>query len=198
MSEIIYTTKQAAELLNVTQRTVQLWADSGILSVGKTPGGHRRIKSESVHKLLASMDQSVVHHTPPTGTDELYERETVLLVDDEPDILDLISDHITSWKLPINIIKVNDGYEGLVALGHHKPKVLVTDLRMPGMDGYHMLKIIKASAVLDQLKICVVTGYDDVELQDKNIFDDNLEVFKKPIDFDLLKAFIVKSLEVSA
>ncbi len=55
MDKAIYSTTQAAKLLNVTARTVQLWADSGVLLVGKTPGGHRRIKGESIQELLKSI-----------------------------------------------------------------------------------------------------------------------------------------------
>ncbi|MGE5467624.1 MAG: EAL domain-containing protein [Ignavibacteria bacterium] len=49
MSEIC-STREAAELLGVSLRTVQLWVDSGILKAWKTAGGHRRISLESVRQ----------------------------------------------------------------------------------------------------------------------------------------------------
>ena len=45
------TSRKAAELLGVTPRTVQLWADSGILQSWKTPGGHRRFSVSAIERL---------------------------------------------------------------------------------------------------------------------------------------------------
>ena len=46
------TTRQAATLLNVSVRTVQLWVESGVLQAWKTAGGHRRISVGSIQQLL--------------------------------------------------------------------------------------------------------------------------------------------------
>lgn len=43
-----YTTKEAADILNVAVSTIQLWANNGLLDVRTTVGGHRRIASSSV------------------------------------------------------------------------------------------------------------------------------------------------------
>ena len=50
MSEL--TTRQAATLLNVSVRTVQLWVERGVLQAWKTAGGHRRISVSSIQQLL--------------------------------------------------------------------------------------------------------------------------------------------------
>lgn len=52
LSDAFCTTREAAELLNVSLRTVQLWVDDGILQAWKTAGGHRRVQRESVDRLL--------------------------------------------------------------------------------------------------------------------------------------------------
>ena len=48
------TTREAAQMLGVSLRTAQLWAESGLLEAWKTDGGHRRISRHSVERLLAS------------------------------------------------------------------------------------------------------------------------------------------------
>lgn len=47
-------TRQAAKLLDASVRSIQLWADSGLLKAYKSPGGHRRITRTSVDELIAS------------------------------------------------------------------------------------------------------------------------------------------------
>ena len=80
MNKAIYSTTQAAQLLNVTARTVQLWADSGLLQAGKTPGGHRRIEGESIQQLLNSMA------IPPLHTALAPPQKSILIVDDDPEL----------------------------------------------------------------------------------------------------------------
>lgn len=53
-STLTVSTKVAAKLLGASVRSVQLWADSGLLRAFKTPGGHRRITRESVDDVLAA------------------------------------------------------------------------------------------------------------------------------------------------
>ena len=46
------TSAEAAQLLGVALRTVQLWTEAGLLQGWKTAGGHRRISRESVQRLV--------------------------------------------------------------------------------------------------------------------------------------------------
>lgn len=49
------TTRQAAQLLGVTLRSVQLWVEAGKLPAGHTPGGHRRIRTSAARALAAEL-----------------------------------------------------------------------------------------------------------------------------------------------
>jgi excisionase family DNA binding protein len=74
------TTREAAELLGVALRTVQLWVEAGTLSAWKTAGGHRRITRESVEAMLkrqtAARQGSIVADHSPRGFH-------ILVVDDD-------------------------------------------------------------------------------------------------------------------
>ncbi len=189
MHEKIYSTKEAADLLNVTPRTIQLWADSGILSVGKTPGGHRRIKADSVHRLIESMDEIAPPTNPSTAASDTI--LTVLLVDDDPAFLKMLRTALEQWQLPVNIQTAKDGYEALISIGHFKPQLLITDLNMPGIDGFRMLKIIQESALLENTSICVVTGMAQKQLESESLFNKDIFIIPKPVDLSKLKNFIM-------
>ncbi len=201
MKKSVYTTKEAAVLLNVSQKTIQLWANSGVLNAGKTPGGHRRIRADSVQALLDEMDGetedplNVADGIPIGENNKGSDTINVLLVDDDNVYLKLIRTTINKWKLPINICFANDGYEALIAMGNHKPEILITDLNMPRMDGFHMIKVIRESDLLKNTEVCVVTGLIPQQMHDGGPLGESVKILSKPINFELLKSFLVKCIE---
>lgn len=64
------TTRQAAERLGVTLRTVQLWTEAGKLPVARTVGGHRRIRTSDVQALQDSMGIKRLKPAPVLLTDD--------------------------------------------------------------------------------------------------------------------------------
>jgi excisionase family DNA binding protein len=64
----LLTTRGAARMLGVSLRTIQLWADAGILTVGRTPGRHRRVHLSEVQRLKDSMATAPVTPAPVPGS----------------------------------------------------------------------------------------------------------------------------------
>lgn len=64
------TTRQAANRLGVTLRTVQMWCEAGKLQVARTLGGHRRIRTSDVQALQDSMGIKHPKTAPVLLTDE--------------------------------------------------------------------------------------------------------------------------------
>jgi len=83
----------------------------------------------------------------------------VLLIDDEEDILDVLSLSLRSDGY--DVITAPSGEEGLVAFEHESPPIILTDLKMPGMDGLEVLKRIKSSN--PDAEVIVVTGHGDMD-----------------------------------
>src|SRR5438874_13406548 len=73
-------TKEAATMLGVSHRTVQLWVESGVLQAWKTAGGHRRIALASVNRLVEQRSHAI---QAPPGQDGASGDRKVLLVDDD-------------------------------------------------------------------------------------------------------------------
>ena len=89
----VCSTREAADRLGVSLRTVQLWSEAGVLRAWKTAGGHRRILVSSVDELLQQ------RHPLPVGPASSHYQ--VLIVEDEPDFRRLFERHLLSWDLPI-------------------------------------------------------------------------------------------------
>jgi len=83
----------------------------------------------------------------------------VLLVDDEPDFLEMMGSRIGSWG--IDVIKAVDGPEALDKLILEKPDVVVLDYMMPGMDGLAVLKKIRK--VDTKVPVIILTAYPNAQ-----------------------------------
>jgi len=82
-SKIIYTTHDVSRLLHVNPRSVINWIEQSLLPSYRTPGGHRRIRHDD---LLAFLRK----HDMPTPASLVEGNFSVLIVDDEPGIVDLL------------------------------------------------------------------------------------------------------------
>jgi CheY-like chemotaxis protein len=86
----------------------------------------------------------------------------ILIVDDNPNMSMLLSDILEIFDFKGS--HANDGNEALDKLRDNKYDLVFTDLRMPNMDGYDLLRAIKEEH--PGLPVVVVTGYSVAEAQD--------------------------------
>ena len=183
----VLTTRQAADLLGVALRTVQLWVEAGALPAWKTAGGHRRIAREAVERLRQRQVQDM--QAPALGRPLAADaRVRLLVVEDDADLLRLYALTVDSWDLPIDLDLARNGFEGLVRLGEQPPDMLITDLMMPGMDGFRMLRALQAMKPLAQsMDILVVTALSPADIADRGGLPAGIESFTKPVPFSHLE-----------
>ena len=123
-------TKQAATLLGVSHRTVQLWVESGVLQAWKTAGGHRRIMLASVKRLVDQRSQAIQR---PLAHAQTPAQRKVLLVDDDPTSLRLYEFEVKSWGLPLQVLKASNGLEALIKIGESRPGMLRSLINRSGL-----------------------------------------------------------------
>ena len=83
----------------------------------------------------------------------------ILLIDDEPDIVRVLG--ISLKADGYEVIPALSGAEGLEAFAREKPPIVITDIKMPGMDGIEVLEKIKA---LDpDTEVIIITGHGDID-----------------------------------
>jgi excisionase family DNA binding protein len=183
--ENYYTTRQAAKLLKISLRTAQVWSEQGVLEAWKTQGGHRRISKQSVESVKARREGATGSSVPTTGTDE--NRLRILVVEDDAFMLRLYRTQIGAWPFDVSLSTAKNAYEGLVSLGSVHPHLLISDLRLPGLDGFEMLRAICSMDALADLTIAVVTGLEADEVNERGGLPSRVHQFSKPVPFEKLE-----------
>lgn len=199
----VLSTREAAERLGVALRTVQLWVEGGVLPAWKTAGGHRRISRAAVERLIGersaalSGDSQRGGLSPLPGLAPAEARMKLMVVEDEPDLLRLFTLVIAGWDLPIDVTPAGNGFEALLRMGQDCPDLLVTDLNMPGMDGFKMIASLRGVGTsFDDMEIIVVTGLSAAEIDRRGGLPTGVRVFHKPVPFDEIELLVRERLLV--
>lgn len=106
---------------------------------------------------------------------------TVLCVDDEPDALKLLSQTFQAAKYRVLLA---DGYEEAIQQARvHRPDLICLDIRMPGKDGYEIMKALGRDPVVAAIPVVVVSATDE---QAKALEAGACRYLAKPVDPDAL------------
>jgi len=117
----------------------------------------------------------------------------ILVVDDDPSLLRLYELEMLGWPLPLEILKAHNGFEALLKIGEHAPDLLISDLNMPGMDGFRMVNTLRKDPDRQDLRIIVVSGLDTATIATLGLPAD-IPVFTKPVQFSHLQAAVEQAL----
>lgn len=136
-----YTTREAARLLGISLRTAQVWCEQNLLEAWKTEGGHRRVSADSVRRLMKQR-QGVRNSEPMAQKTVDSSVLRLLVVEDDVTMIRLYRARIATWPFQTQLTCLNNCYEALVEMGADRPHLLISDLRLPGLDGFDMLRAI--------------------------------------------------------
>ena len=174
-TKTIYTTHEVSRLLHVNPRSVINWIEQSLLSSYRTPGGHRRIRHDD---LLAFLRK----HQIPTPASLVDGKFSVLIVDDEPEIIEIIKTFLQRQG-GYEIATASDGITALIEVGRIKPDLLILDIMIPGVDGVEVCRRIKADSS-NKTTIIAVSGIAENE---KKILQAGADAFMaKPVDLEHL------------
>lgn len=186
MSDQWISTKKAAELLGVSQRTIQNWVDDGKLTSSRTNGGHRRLNPEDVRRLLQDQHYSGAFSDRPDARAVQNSHDSmlrVLLVEDDVNILRLCELRFAQFAVRHKLYLANNGYQGLIMAGLVRPHLIFTDLKMPQIDGLKMIRELIKIPEMANTHIVAVTGLEIREIMAMGKLPEGLTILPKPIPF---------------
>ena len=115
--------------------------------------------------------------------------ERVLLVDDDEDFLEIMSERMKTRGM--EVITATSAEDALERIEKDTFDAIVLDFMMPGMDGLQTLKEIKAKR--PELQIILLTGYATIEKGVEAIKLGAMDVVEKPADLEVLARKIQKA-----
>jgi two-component system, NtrC family, sensor kinase len=114
-----------------------------------------------------------------------------LVIDDEAGIRKVLS--IALSDAGCEVITASDGKEGLRLCMETSPQIVLTDIRMPGMNGLDLLRTLKAEE--GDKEVIVITGFGDMDLAIRALQLDASDFITKPIHNDALMVALKRAKE---
>lgn len=122
------------------------------------------------------------------------QKPRVLLIDDEPAILELIS--ITLQRMQIDAETADCVSDGIRLLKQNQYQFCLTDMRMPDGSGLDIVKHIQENC--PDLPVAVATAFGDVDTATKALKLGAFDFVAKPVDLDMLRSLVTTALKLSA
>lgn len=114
---------------------------------------------------------------------------TILLIDDEQGIRNVL--HITLAHAGFRVVTAADGETGLSIFKELGPEIVITDIKMPGIDGIEVLRQVKKTS--PETEVIMITGHGDMDLAVKSLQWEAADFITKPIDSEALEASVKKA-----
>ena len=185
----ILTTADVARYCHVTTDGVLKWIRAEKLKAFSTPGGHYRIYKNDFRGFLEKFSMPI---------DQGFftvERPRILVVDDEPVIVEIISRSLTDETEGYMIDTAVDGYEAGYKLGKFRPDLVIMDLMMPGMDGFELCRRIRTNPTTTSTRVLAITGYPGGSTLER-IYDVGADLcMVKPLQLDTLRKEVSRLLK---
>jgi DNA-binding NtrC family response regulator len=131
----------------------------------------------------------------PTFQENGTALKQVMIVDDEPDMLSMLRLTIEK-KCACRVTSASSGLVALEQLSHCRPDVILSDIRMPDLDGLELLNKIRE---YDQtISVVIMTGFGTIDMAVQALKNGAYDFLQKPFDKDHLVRVIRNGLERTA
>ncbi|MGV8073095.1 MAG: response regulator [Syntrophobacteraceae bacterium] len=190
----VVSVNQAGEYCRVSPQTIVNWINTGKLKAYKTAGGHRRIMKSDLADFLHKHNMPAFGSSSLSKDDSGAKRKRVLVVDDDPVIVQTITAALEEDRHNYEVNSASDGFEAGMKVGDFKPDLVILDIMMPGLDGYEVCHTLKTAENTRHVKIIVLSGYlSDENYRKMREFGAD-ECFSKPFPLDQLKEEVARFL----
>src|SRR5215212_5850658 len=116
----------------------------------------------------------------------------ILIVDDEPVVANVLREQAVAWGY--EVVTEADGLAALKRAEEFLPSVVITDVLMPGLDGFGLLRELRER--YPEMAVILLTGQGSVEMALRAIQDEGAyHYFEKPIDLYKLRIIVEHAME---
>lgn len=170
-------TGEVATLCGATTASVNNWIKAHKLKAYNTPGGQYRILVKDLLDFIRN------NNMPVPGPLAHYLGRKVLIIDDDPETVDMLSELVLQVKPEAAISVAMDGYDGLMKAGDIKPDLIFLDIQLPRIDGFEVCDKIKSNDGLRHTKVFIISAFfGNREFEIKKASSKADEFLTKPVE----------------
>ena len=157
---VYFTTFQVARLLGVSAPTVVNWVKNGLLVAHRTPGGHRRIARADLVR-FAEQNDYPVPDAPEAGAEPVSAGgRRILIVDDQREFCNVVRDFL-ELRGDCRVEVADSGFAAGLTVARFRPEVILMDILMPDMDGFEVIRMLKADPETRDIPVIACTAVHD-------------------------------------
>ncbi len=191
-----YSTHDVAKICCVTPTTVIRWIEDGLIPAFKTVGGHRRVRREDLERVCRERG---IPFNVPAGN----EVGRILVVDDEPVVLDLVRDVVKELNHQFEVEVAKDAFDAGRLVVSFRPQLIFLDLMMPGVDGFEVCTRLKKDSATKDTEVIAITGYYTEANTERILAAGASACLRKPLDVlevrrKVLDAFNLKEVSTGS
>lgn len=123
-------------------------------------------------------------YNPSINSQPVSDNQTILVVDDEQDILDLIEYNLQQEGF--DVLKAEDGQEGIEMAREHHPNLMLLDIMMPKMDGMEVVERMREDEDLKRTPIIFLTARGEEKMEVEGLNKGADDYITKPISTSTL------------
>jgi two-component system, OmpR family, response regulator RpaA len=184
----VFTTGEAAKICKVSQQTIIRCFDSGQLKGFRVPGSRfRRIPRDSLYRFMK--DNSIPTDALESG------RRRILIVDDDPAIVELIRD-VLNADGRFESKDVNNGFAAGMQAKEYHPDLMILDVMLPDINGRSVCELVRSDPTIVDIKIICISGMIEEDKIDDLKAAGADDFLHKPLDVDELIKRICRHLDM--
>lgn len=162
-------------------------ACNGSVEVSDNPSGKGSVFTVSLPLLCSSSSKRAL-----TSADSGL--QSILIVDDNPDILSFLDDHLSNQY---HVVKAINGVVAMDILKNEHIDLIISDIMMPEMDGIELCRYIKSDASLNSIPLILLTAKNDMSSKLEGLTLGADDYVTKPFNMEELKLRIKNQLKLS-
>ncbi len=189
------TSLEIAAVCGVSTRTVSNWIREGVLAAHRTAGGHGRVSAEEVRRFLGDRGMAVppdlagagpmrAASPPAPGAEEKPDVRRILVIDDDEAFLEVVREVLAASGFEVE--GARHGFLAGYLVGRSRPKAILLDILMPGIDGYEVLSLLRRRPESRGIPVVACTSLRGAEVEARVRSAGFDAYLRKPVEFRVL------------
>ena len=157
-----------------------------LLHAGRSLPGERRRFRTFLEKYDIPVDE--------TFFSGAQKERSVLVVDDEPNIREIVRRLLKELEPDLKVEEACDGYEASIKIGSMQPDLVIMDVMMPRVDGISLCRSIRDNPKTQHIKVLAITAFPEQD-NVKKMYDAGADLcLIKPLQFEHFRLEVVRLL----